>query len=231
MKKNLSKVLDETPLQFAVFLKRGDELDWEKKIEVLELSETYNIASDGIPHPSVSGLAILALKAVEGAPKYGPKQPGNNSTWVNKVFDITDKCIQTFYNDNTLMNVKNVSSCNTGPGNLTVWTHSSIIEPMMVGHIFAVYDGRRHIFVLVTDNMLGYRLGKFAPFPRLRTVLDVILVMLLKAVKMMATLSNIKIMKRLREQHHKLDYIHSYHRLWGRRIPGIYILCMLWYIF
>ncbi|MBI3941409.1 MAG: 30S ribosomal protein S19 [Chloroflexi bacterium] len=46
---------------------------------------------------------------------------------------------------------------------LKTWSRASTIFPQMVGHTIAVHDGRRHIPVYVTENMVGHRLGEFAP--------------------------------------------------------------------
>ena len=46
---------------------------------------------------------------------------------------------------------------------IRTWSRASVIFPQMVGHTIAVHDGRRHIPVYVTDNMVGHRLGEFAP--------------------------------------------------------------------
>ena len=43
------------------------------------------------------------------------------------------------------------------------WSRPSVILPLMVGHTIAVHDGRRHVPVFVTENMVGHRLGEFAP--------------------------------------------------------------------
>ena len=43
------------------------------------------------------------------------------------------------------------------------WSRSSTIFPEMVGHTIAVYDGRKHVPILVTENMVGHKLGEFAP--------------------------------------------------------------------
>jgi len=42
------------------------------------------------------------------------------------------------------------------------WSRPSVILPLMVGHTIAVHDGRRHVPVFITENMVGHRLGKFA---------------------------------------------------------------------
>ncbi|MBR0417073.1 MAG: 30S ribosomal protein S19 [Firmicutes bacterium] len=43
------------------------------------------------------------------------------------------------------------------------WSRSSTIFPQMVGHTIAVYDGRKHVPVYVTEDMVGHKLGEFAP--------------------------------------------------------------------
>ena len=46
---------------------------------------------------------------------------------------------------------------------LKTWSRSSTIFPDFVGHTFAVYDGRKHVPVYVTEDMVGHKLGEFAP--------------------------------------------------------------------
>ena len=43
------------------------------------------------------------------------------------------------------------------------WSRASVVFPQMVGHTIAVHDGRRHVPVYITENMVGHRLGEFAP--------------------------------------------------------------------
>ncbi len=43
------------------------------------------------------------------------------------------------------------------------WSRASTIFPQMVGHTIAVHDGKRHIPIYVTENMVGHKLGEFAP--------------------------------------------------------------------
>jgi len=43
------------------------------------------------------------------------------------------------------------------------WSRASTVMPDMVGHTIAVHDGRRHVPVYVTEDMVGHRLGEFAP--------------------------------------------------------------------
>ena len=43
------------------------------------------------------------------------------------------------------------------------WSRASTIYPQMVGHTIAVHDGRKHVPVYVTEEMVGHKLGEFAP--------------------------------------------------------------------
>ena len=43
------------------------------------------------------------------------------------------------------------------------WSRASTIFPEMVGHTIAVYDGRKHVPVYLTEDMVGHKLGEFAP--------------------------------------------------------------------
>ena len=43
------------------------------------------------------------------------------------------------------------------------WSRASTIFPDFVGHTIAVYDGKKHVPVYVTEDMVGHRLGEFAP--------------------------------------------------------------------
>ncbi len=46
---------------------------------------------------------------------------------------------------------------------LRTWSRDCTIFPQMVGHTIAVHDGRRHVPVYITENMVGHKLGEFAP--------------------------------------------------------------------
>jgi small subunit ribosomal protein S19 len=46
---------------------------------------------------------------------------------------------------------------------LRTWSRPTTIFPQMVGHTIAVHDGRRHVPVYITEDMVGHRLGEFAP--------------------------------------------------------------------
>jgi len=46
---------------------------------------------------------------------------------------------------------------------IRTWSRASMIFPEMVGHTIAVHDGRRHVPIYITENMVGHRLGEFAP--------------------------------------------------------------------
>ncbi|PLX31266.1 MAG: 30S ribosomal protein S19 [Clostridiales bacterium] len=46
---------------------------------------------------------------------------------------------------------------------IKTWSRASTIFPQMIGHTIAVYDGRKHVPVYVTEDMIGHKLGEFAP--------------------------------------------------------------------
>ena len=46
---------------------------------------------------------------------------------------------------------------------IKTWTRASTIYPQMVGHTIAVHDGRKHVPIYITEEMIGHKLGEFAP--------------------------------------------------------------------
>ena len=61
--------------------------------------------------------------------------------------------------------MKRVVAMNSGSRREVVrtWSRDSTIFPEMVGHTIAVHDGRRHVPIYITENMVGHKLGEFAP--------------------------------------------------------------------
>ena len=61
--------------------------------------------------------------------------------------------------------MKRIEAMNTaGSKNMIrTWSRTSTIFPEMVGHTIAVHDGRKHVPVFVTEQMVGHKLGEFAP--------------------------------------------------------------------
>jgi small subunit ribosomal protein S19 len=61
--------------------------------------------------------------------------------------------------------LKKVDSANeTGSKNVfKTWSRRSMSIPAMLGHTIAVHDGRKHVPVFVSENMVGHKLGEFAP--------------------------------------------------------------------
>lgn len=61
--------------------------------------------------------------------------------------------------------MKKVQAMNANGEKIAVktWSRSSTIFPEFVGHTFAVHDGRKHVPVYVTEDMVGHKLGEFAP--------------------------------------------------------------------
>ena len=58
--------------------------------------------------------------------------------------------------------VRLVSSLSVSYTHLT-WSRASTIIPSFVGHTIAVHDGRKHVPVFITEDMVGHKLGEFAP--------------------------------------------------------------------
>lgn len=46
---------------------------------------------------------------------------------------------------------------------IKTWSRRSTIFPVMVGHTLAIHDGRKHVPVFITEDMVGHKLGEFAP--------------------------------------------------------------------
>ena len=60
--------------------------------------------------------------------------------------------------------MKKVSATKSGSGTvIKTWSRASEIAPEMVGHVFGVHNGRTHVEVRVTEEMVGHRLGEFSP--------------------------------------------------------------------
>ncbi len=61
--------------------------------------------------------------------------------------------------------MKKVESLQRSGANTVIrtWSRASMIMPDMVGLTIAVHDGRRHVPIFMTENMVGHRLGEFAP--------------------------------------------------------------------
>lgn len=46
---------------------------------------------------------------------------------------------------------------------IKTWSRGSTIFPQMIGHTIAVHDGRKHVPIYITEDMVGHKLGEFAP--------------------------------------------------------------------
>jgi small subunit ribosomal protein S19 len=46
---------------------------------------------------------------------------------------------------------------------IKTWSRASTVVPEMIGQTIAIHDGRRHVPIFITENMVGHRLGEFAP--------------------------------------------------------------------
>jgi len=67
--------------------------------------------------------------------------------------------------------LKKIDKLNDSGGKevIKTWSRSSTILPTMVGHTIAVYNGQQHIPVYITDQLVGHKLGEFAPSRTFRT--------------------------------------------------------------
>ena len=61
--------------------------------------------------------------------------------------------------------VQRIEAMNTSGSKqmIRTWSRSSTVFPEMIGHTIAVHDGRKHVPVFISDQMVGHKLGEFAP--------------------------------------------------------------------
>ncbi|GGJ93126.1 30S ribosomal protein S19 [Lentibacillus kapialis] len=67
-----------------------------------------------------------------------------------------------FADDHLMKKVESLNESNKKQV-IKTWSRRSTIFPVFVGHTIAVYDGRKHVPVYVTEDMVGHKLGEFAP--------------------------------------------------------------------
>jgi small subunit ribosomal protein S19 len=67
-----------------------------------------------------------------------------------------------FVEERLLVRVQTMNSKNEKQV-LKTWSRASVIFPDFIGHTIAVYNGKKHIPVFISENMVGHRLGEFAP--------------------------------------------------------------------
>ena len=68
-----------------------------------------------------------------------------------------------FYVQDALMRKIEAMNARNEKRVIKTWSRSSTLFPDMVGHTIAVHDGRKHVPVYVTEEMVGHKLGEFAP--------------------------------------------------------------------
>lgn len=68
-----------------------------------------------------------------------------------------------YFVDDHLIKKVNALNASNEKKLIKTWSRRSTIIPDMIGHTFAVHDGRKHVPVFVTENMIGHKLGEFAP--------------------------------------------------------------------
>ena len=67
-----------------------------------------------------------------------------------------------FVDDHLLVKIERMSASNVKKP-IKTWSRRSTITPDFVGHTFKVHNGKTHIDVFVTENMVGHKLGEFSP--------------------------------------------------------------------
>jgi small subunit ribosomal protein S19 len=67
-----------------------------------------------------------------------------------------------FVDERLLARIESMNTANQ-KNMIRTWSRSSTIFPEMVGHTIAVHDGRKHVPVFVSEQMVGHKLGEFAP--------------------------------------------------------------------
>ncbi len=67
------------------------------------------------------------------------------------------------YVEAALMKRIEAMNANNTKNVVKTWSRSSTIFPQFVGHTIAVHDGRKHVPVYITEDMVGHKLGEFAP--------------------------------------------------------------------
>jgi len=67
------------------------------------------------------------------------------------------------YGDPKLIKKIEAMNANNEKKVIRTWSRDCTIFPQMVGHTIAVHDGRRHVPIYITENMVGHKLGEFAP--------------------------------------------------------------------
>jgi small subunit ribosomal protein S19 len=67
-----------------------------------------------------------------------------------------------FVQERLMSRIEEMNAANT-KRMIRTWSRSSTIFPEMVGHTIAVHDGRKHVPVFVSEQMVGHKLGEFAP--------------------------------------------------------------------
>jgi small subunit ribosomal protein S19 len=67
-----------------------------------------------------------------------------------------------FVEERLLSRIEEMNAANT-KRMIRTWSRSSTVFPQMVGHTIAVHDGRKHVPIFISEQMVGHKLGEFAP--------------------------------------------------------------------
>lgn len=68
-----------------------------------------------------------------------------------------------FVADHLIKKIEKMNESRDGKRVIKTWSRASTVVPIMVGHTISVHNGKAHVPVFVTENMVGHKLGEFAP--------------------------------------------------------------------
>ena len=68
-----------------------------------------------------------------------------------------------FVDEHLMKKVEDMNAKGVDKSVIKTWSRRSTIFPEMIGHTLAVHDGRKHVPVYITEDMVGHKLGEFAP--------------------------------------------------------------------
>ena len=130
---------------------KEDIKKYESKLSVLNKAQDYALQSIAADYSAEGDVVDNYYDEDTSNFSYDAKEL--KSKWAKKAPHLSDG----FYNKVVAMNENNEKSV------IKTWSRSSTIFPEFIGHTFAVHDGRKHIPVYVTEDMVGHKLGEFAP--------------------------------------------------------------------
>src|SRR6266542_6233620 len=108
-------------------------------------------AEDGIRDATVTGVQTCALPIYRSRPQ---ARQGEAVSRSSKKGPFVEERLMSRIESMNATNEKRM---------IRTWSRTSTVFPEMVGHTIAVHDGRKHVPVFITEQMVGHKLGEFAP--------------------------------------------------------------------